>query len=354
MPSSSSRQSVLVEVGGDAEDDVGLARLGAHRRQVGERGGERLVADLRRGWLGSRRKWTPSTRASTEVAVAPPGTVTAASSPLPRRTRGPGCGQPLPYPRQQLELAHARRFSPLRVAGSSPRLTKVRRTWSAASHFYIGSARPGASFGTRPPRSKRVRLAIQLGIAVLVFGFLVLTVVDQWSEIQDKGVHFHVLWLIPAFVILPIFYALSALGWDLILRFLGYRIGRRAGAGRLGPAAARPLRARQRPLRARPGAALRAGRGAAADDDRQHRLRTGDLGHLGDRLRRLLPDQPSRPAGPAAALGGAAADPAGDRRPAPARLRAAGQPRAARLRPRAAARGDAAARRDRADRSSTR
>jgi uncharacterized membrane protein YbhN (UPF0104 family) len=87
----------------------------------------------------------------------------------------------------------------------------------------IGEA--GARFGTSPPRSKRVRLAIQLGLALLIFGFLVLTVVDQWSEIKDKGVHFHVLWLIPAFIVLPIYYALSALGWDLILRFLGYRIG---------------------------------------------------------------------------------------------------------------------------------
>jgi hypothetical protein len=83
----------------------------------------------------------------------------------------------------------------------------------------------GAQIGTRPPRSKRVRLAIQLGIAVLIFGFLVLTVVNQWAEIEDRGVHFHVLWLIPAFAVLPCFYALSALGWDLILRFLGYRIG---------------------------------------------------------------------------------------------------------------------------------
>lgn len=87
----------------------------------------------------------------------------------------------------------------------------------------IGEA--GARLGTRPPRSKRVRLAIQLGIAVLVFGFLVLTVVDQWAEIKDEGVHLHALWLIPAFVILPIFYALNAVGWDLILRFLGYQLG---------------------------------------------------------------------------------------------------------------------------------
>jgi glycosyltransferase 2 family protein len=87
----------------------------------------------------------------------------------------------------------------------------------------IGEA--GAQVGTRPPRSKRLRLAIQLGVALLIFGFLVLTVVSQWSEIQDKGVHFHVLWLIPAFLALPLFYVFGALGWDLILRGLGHRVG---------------------------------------------------------------------------------------------------------------------------------
>jgi uncharacterized membrane protein YbhN (UPF0104 family) len=105
----------------------------------------------------------------------------------------------------------------------------------------IGEA--GARIGTRPPRSKRVRLAIQLGIAIVVFGFLVLTVVDQWAEIKDKGVHFHVLWLIPAFVVLPAFYVFSALGWDLILRFLGYRIG----LGRAQVAWGQPLLARYVP-----------------------------------------------------------------------------------------------------------
>jgi uncharacterized membrane protein YbhN (UPF0104 family) len=105
----------------------------------------------------------------------------------------------------------------------------------------IGAA--GASFGTRPPRSKRVRLAIQLGIAVVVFGFLVLTVVNQWAEIKDEGVHFHLGWLIPAFIVLPLFYALSALGWDLILRFLGYRIG----VGRAQVAWGQPLLARYVP-----------------------------------------------------------------------------------------------------------
>ncbi len=60
----------------------------------------------------------------------------------------------------------------------------------------------GSKFGTKPPKSKRVRLALQVGLAVVVFGFLVLTVIDQWSEIQSEGVHFHVLWLLPALVIL--------------------------------------------------------------------------------------------------------------------------------------------------------
>ncbi len=105
----------------------------------------------------------------------------------------------------------------------------------------IGEA--GARFGTRPPRSRRLRLALQLGVALLIFGFLVLTVISQWSEIKSKGVHFHGLWLIPAFVVLPFFYALSALGWDFTLRFLGYRIG----VGRAQVAWGQPLLARYVP-----------------------------------------------------------------------------------------------------------
>jgi hypothetical protein len=105
----------------------------------------------------------------------------------------------------------------------------------------IGEA--GARVGTRPPRSKRVRLAIQLAVAILIFGFLVLTVVNQWAEIQERGVHFHVLWLIPAFLVLIAFYALSALGWDLILRFLGYRLG----VGRAQVAWGQPILARYVP-----------------------------------------------------------------------------------------------------------
>ena len=105
----------------------------------------------------------------------------------------------------------------------------------------VGEA--GARFGTKPPRSRKVRLALQIGLAVVIFGFLVLTVVDQWSEIQNEGVHFHVGWLIPAIIILPGFYVLSALGWDLTLRFLGYPLG----VGRAQVAWGQPLLARYVP-----------------------------------------------------------------------------------------------------------
>jgi hypothetical protein len=101
----------------------------------------------------------------------------------------------------------------------------------------------GARIGSKPPRSRGVRLAIQIGLAVLIFGFLVLTVINQWSEIQSEGVHFHVLWLIPAVIILSSFYVFSALGWDITLRFLGYRIG----FGRAQVAWGQPLLARYVP-----------------------------------------------------------------------------------------------------------
>lgn len=87
----------------------------------------------------------------------------------------------------------------------------------------VGEA--GSQFGKKPPRSRKVRLALQILLALLIFGFLVLTVIDQWAEIKDEGVHFHVGWLVPALVILPFFFVLSAYGWDLTLRFLGYRLG---------------------------------------------------------------------------------------------------------------------------------
>lgn len=105
----------------------------------------------------------------------------------------------------------------------------------------VGEA--GAKVGRKPPRSRKVRIALQLGLAIVIFGFLVRTVVEQWSEIQSEGVHFHIGWLIPAIVILPVFFVLSGYGWDLILRFMGYRLG----FGRAQVAWGQPLLARYVP-----------------------------------------------------------------------------------------------------------
>jgi glycosyltransferase 2 family protein len=82
----------------------------------------------------------------------------------------------------------------------------------------------GATLGQRPPGRGPVRIAIQAGLALLIFGFLILTVVQQWGELQDKGVRFDLIWLLPAFGVLLVFYMLSALGWDLLLRLLGNRL----------------------------------------------------------------------------------------------------------------------------------
>ncbi|MFN8161979.1 MAG: lysylphosphatidylglycerol synthase domain-containing protein [Solirubrobacterales bacterium] len=78
--------------------------------------------------------------------------------------------------------------------------------------------------GSRPPSSRPLRVALQVGVAVLIFGFLVLTVVGQWDELKRKGVELDLIWLLPALAVLPVFYVLSAVGWELIVRFLGWRL----------------------------------------------------------------------------------------------------------------------------------
>jgi|GEM_PF-207172 len=78
----------------------------------------------------------------------------------------------------------------------------------------------GATVGRQKPKKKSTRLIVQGGIAALIFGFLVLTVVSQWSELRDQGVAFDLIWLIPAIAAMLVFYTLSAAVWGLILRLL--------------------------------------------------------------------------------------------------------------------------------------
>jgi hypothetical protein len=78
----------------------------------------------------------------------------------------------------------------------------------------------GATVGRQKPKKKSTRLIVQGGVAALIFGFLVLTVVSQWSELREQGVAFDLIWLIPGIVAMLAFYTLSAAVWGLILRLL--------------------------------------------------------------------------------------------------------------------------------------
>jgi len=59
-------------------------------------------------------------------------------------------------------------------------------------------------------------------IGVLIFGFLIFAVVNQWEELQRRDIRFDPIWLLPASLLLLTSMVYTALGWDLVVRFLGY------------------------------------------------------------------------------------------------------------------------------------
>jgi hypothetical protein len=63
-----------------------------------------------------------------------------------------------------------------------------------------------------------------VAVGLLIFAALVYVAVSQWDELQERNVSFDPVWLVPAGAILLCFYAWAALGWDLAVRFLGYRL----------------------------------------------------------------------------------------------------------------------------------
>lgn len=78
-----------------------------------------------------------------------------------------------------------------------------------------------AEFGQKAPRRRAVRVAVEAGLALLVFGFLVATVATQWSEIREQGVEFDLVWLLPALILMNLYYLLSGVVWGRILAGLG-------------------------------------------------------------------------------------------------------------------------------------
>lgn len=84
-----------------------------------------------------------------------------------------------------------------------------------------------ATVGKSGPKKKSTRIVVQGGIAFLIFGFLIFTVVSQWSELREKGVEFDLIWLLPAILMMLLYYFCCAAVWGLILRFLGSPVGSR-------------------------------------------------------------------------------------------------------------------------------
>ncbi|MBN8866633.1 MAG: flippase-like domain-containing protein [Solirubrobacterales bacterium] len=78
-----------------------------------------------------------------------------------------------------------------------------------------------ATVGKSGPKKKSTKVLLQGGVALLIFGFLVFTVVSQWSELTEKGVRFDLVWVLPAVLMMLLYYVASAGVWGLILRFLG-------------------------------------------------------------------------------------------------------------------------------------
>jgi hypothetical protein len=79
-----------------------------------------------------------------------------------------------------------------------------------------------ATLGREPPRHPAVRILIQGGLTVLVLGFLVYTVVGNWSELSEQDVRFAAGWLAPGLLALLAFQHATSWAWVLQLRMLGH------------------------------------------------------------------------------------------------------------------------------------
>ena len=82
-----------------------------------------------------------------------------------------------------------------------------------------GSAAAGIT--TAGPKHPTARLALQWGLAVLIFGFLVVFVLRQWNELPDFDWHFAPGWLALSGVCVLLFYIAQCEIWRLILGALG-------------------------------------------------------------------------------------------------------------------------------------
>jgi uncharacterized membrane protein YbhN (UPF0104 family) len=81
-----------------------------------------------------------------------------------------------------------------------------------------------AGIGQAGPKHPRARLALQWGLAALIFAFLVAFVLRQWNDLPDFDWHFAPGWLALSAVGVFVFYVGQGEIWRLIVRALGERI----------------------------------------------------------------------------------------------------------------------------------
>jgi hypothetical protein len=81
-----------------------------------------------------------------------------------------------------------------------------------------------AGIGRAGPKRPGARLALQWGLALLIFGFLVGFVLRQWNQLPDFDWHFAPGWLALSALCVFAFYAVQCEVWQLIVRALGETI----------------------------------------------------------------------------------------------------------------------------------
>lgn len=78
-----------------------------------------------------------------------------------------------------------------------------------------------ADVGSLGEGRPRLRALIQYGLIALVFGFLALFLITQWSKLPDYNWRFRPGWLVASFALVLSYYSLGPFIWRTILRGLG-------------------------------------------------------------------------------------------------------------------------------------
>lgn len=82
----------------------------------------------------------------------------------------------------------------------------------------------GATLGSRGPSRRGPKLAMQIGVPVLVFAALTYVIAKQWSSLPNYRWHFSAVWLVASAFTFFGFYLVNGLLWHAILHLLGGRL----------------------------------------------------------------------------------------------------------------------------------